>query len=510
MLQRAVDDFLLQDYPGESELVIFNTHPLQQIEFNHPLVKVVNWRPRPKTLGACRNLCVEHCSNKVIIPWDDDDSYRKDHISSMIRDLGDSEAVKANGFWSDTCNGPKTFRKRGPVHQMAFSKRLFRKVGGYPEIDTEEDRGLYARFLKRVAVPEVMRDAQTSTLTYNNCGGQQHVSWNCSYQEHGKQNPKFRGVLNLNKAFKTGIDPRVNIISNVTNGAGLQRHAGILKRAFEDNGFRAALVQFNDPSTWVEADLNLSVEVINSDALRLAPINWFMPMPEWYFPDLWNHTIHRMSKVLCNTRHGVEMMSGVCSPVFTGFESLDLGSGGVPKQRRFLHVAGRSVNKNTEKVLETWARHKIRHPLTVVCACADVAPDKTPPNVRVLRRVDDVVLKHLIRSHWFHICVSKYEGWGHYIHEAISAGGLTILHDRPPLDEFPAFARTRAVRDGSLRMAPLFSPDVDSLAEVVEQCMSTSDEELVTASADLRAASLAAAADFRRRFAQLCAEVIGD
>lgn len=420
---------------------------------------------------------------------------------------GGGDVVKVNGFWSDTCNGPKTFVKRGPVHQMAFSKRLFNKVGGYPEMDSGEDRQLYSRFLKIMDVPEKMRDSPAATMTYNNCQGG-HVSWSLSYKDHGDRPPSRRGVVDLGSSFKVGADPTVNIITNTTNGAGLQRHALILKDRFTESGFRVRLTHFQKPETWVRADLNLSVEVIRPEALDLAPINWFMPMPEWYYPDPWNRSIGRMSRVLCNTRHGVDVMGRVCKPHYLGFESRDIGVDGTAKQRRFLHVAGLSINKNTQSVVDAWVKHKIEHPLTVVCARKDVLPDIRHPNIRIFRRVDDALLNQLQRSHWFHLCVSKYEGWGHYIHEATSCGGLVITHDKPPLNEFPAFARVPAAQSGSLRMAPLFEPNVDDLAATVDWCASQSDEQLHSASVRLIDEQRKSRDGFRDRFKVLCEGVL--
>lgn len=197
LLKRAVRDFLLQDYEGKSELVIFNTHPLQEIRLDHPMVKVVNWRPRPKSLGECRNMAVRHASHPVIVTWDDDDRYRHDHISNMVRELGDREAVKVNGHWVDDGKGLKSYQHRGPINQIAYTKGVFDRVGGYSDLDYGEDRDFYEKLLDNGVVHEVFWSNQESSFTYNVCNGHLHASFNSSYKAMGKSKDYIRGVIDL-------------------------------------------------------------------------------------------------------------------------------------------------------------------------------------------------------------------------------------------------------------------------------------------------------------------------
>lgn len=210
ILKDAVEDFLKQDYAGVSELVVFNTHPLQELVYDHPRITVVNWRPRPATLGACRNLAVQHASNEVVIPWDDDDRYRSDHVSKLVRDLGTHEALQAHGFMSYDCRGPSSFRRRGPMNQVAFRRNVFHKVGGYPEIDSKEDRALLKSFTdQKVDLKVVHWTKEEASLTYNTCNSHPHVSWMRTYEELGKVPVTVRGEINLCRSVTVPEPPAV-------------------------------------------------------------------------------------------------------------------------------------------------------------------------------------------------------------------------------------------------------------------------------------------------------------
>lgn len=84
-LEESLHSFLIQDYPGEKELVIVNDYPLQKLVFDHPQVKIYNLDETFKTIGEKENYAIERCSGELIAVWDDDDVALSNHLSNVAK-----------------------------------------------------------------------------------------------------------------------------------------------------------------------------------------------------------------------------------------------------------------------------------------------------------------------------------------------------------------------------------------------------------------------------------------
>jgi hypothetical protein len=94
----------------------------------------------------------------------------------------------------------------------------------------------------------------------------------------------------------------------------------------------------------------------------------------------------------------------------------------IPRERKFLHVAGKSQFKNTTAVVE--GCHQAGVPLTVV-----------GEHVFPRRRVSDKELIYLMNSHFCHLMPSAYEGYGQVLHESMGVGQVIVTTDAPPMNE---------------------------------------------------------------------------
>lgn len=236
-----------------------------------------------------------------------------------------------------------------------------------------------------------------------------------------------------------------NLITNLNNGAGLERDYRLLRSLLEAHGHRVTGTQFNSPNpAFTRHDVNIFLEVVTPEWLPFARENWIVPNSEWWYP-AWDHVLPQVSHVLCKTQDCLRIWSrkaGAAKCRFIGFESDDLYSPEIIRKPAFLHMAGKSETKNTAAVMEAWKNHALPYPLTVVAFKPGIAAlCMNVPNVTHVERLTEADVAAYMNEFEFHIMPSKYEGFGHYIHEAIGCGGLVITTDAPPMSEFNGIAK---------------------------------------------------------------------
>jgi hypothetical protein len=308
---------------------------------------------------------------------------------------------------------------------------------------------------------------------------------------------------------------RFNIISNLSNGAGLERDYKLVRRILEEKGHSVEGVMFDQSPPYPKADVNIWLEILPSPswgltvaAIDAAPRNWVIPNPEWWYADLWDRHLPRFEKVICKTRDCTRIFErkapGRCS--FTGFESLDLYEPETERQPTFLHMAGKSETKNTAAVMQAWREYSLP-PLTVVAYKPNIAHNcKGVPNVVHIDRLSEDQVRGMMNRHRFHIMPSKYEGFGHYIHEAIGCGGIVLTTNARPMNEFRGIARQALIEPESqaqMRSAMAFSVSPRAIAMTVREMASLPEARLDQISENARRSFLADREDFRKAFGAL-------
>ena len=147
LLEEALESFLRQDYPNK-ELVILNTCDRQTLQFDHPQVRIINSKVRPKTLGETRNLAISHATGDLMVTHDSDDLMLPNHFWNFLK----------SGFNTEKHDWVRLshqlyFEGRklkgivdGSANTFAATKRAWMGVGKYNAQNTGED----ANFLGRV------------------------------------------------------------------------------------------------------------------------------------------------------------------------------------------------------------------------------------------------------------------------------------------------------------------------------------------------------------------------
>jgi len=261
----------------------------------------------------------------------------------------------------------------------------------------------------------------------------------------------------------------ITVITSLV-GAGLECEYLLLRALLQAQGHYVMGVHYTDLSCELHpSDITISLEVISPRTLGLSRENWFAPNSEWYSP-LNDRYLPQISKILCKTKDCYHIWCRKVGPekcVFTSFEARDIYRPEVPREVKFLHVAGKSEYKNTEAVCNAWRQGRLPHinplPHLTIVARAPVFdsqwsednpfPDK---NVTHIARATDEEIIQLMNSHQVHLIPSMYEGFGHVIHEALGCGGLVITTDAPPMNSY----------EGTTSLIPVYSRTPRALAQL--------------------------------------------
>jgi glycosyltransferase involved in cell wall biosynthesis len=191
--------------------------------------------------------------------------------------------------------------------------------------------------------------------------------------------------------------------------------------------------------------VNVFLEDISPEFFPLAAKNVLIPNAECFRPAS-APFLGQMDAVFAKTQDAVVIFRELGARVeFMGFISADrrLTNLDQPRETEALHVAGRSLLKGTESILDAWQRHPEWPRLTVVRSRTDYEHAPVPwrprtagPNVTIIEeRLSEQALRTLQNVKRLHIATSESEGFGHSIVEAMSVGAVVVTTDAPPMNE---------------------------------------------------------------------------
>lgn len=296
----------------------------------------------------------------------------------------------------------------------------------------------------------------------------------------------------------------LNIIGK-SNGVGLARDLTLLARAFRSCGYQVRVIAIDATqsrrrrSLWwrlrvrtalllrrlrasdrAPNEINVMLEHVWSEYLPAARRNIVIPNPEWF--DAHDRRFLRdVDAVWAKTAASLLIFRALgCNTTLIGFDSEDRYDPAIARQRCFLHLAGKSSMKGTQRLLRIWERHPHWPKLLVLQhnrSSADTACAAANVELR-LGYVDDDELKALQNAALFHVCTSTTEGWGHYIVEAMSVGAVTITVDGEPMNELISPERGLLVPysgTGRQRLASTYLFDEAAFAAAIESVLQQDD-----------------------------------
>lgn len=262
------------------------------------------------------------------------------------------------------------------------------------------------------------------------------------------------------------------------NGVGLTADMNLLEGMLTTAGHSVRRVEWTD-RTMPHVDVGIFLELWNPRLAQCARKTVGVFNLEW-FQSSWTRDLGRLNQLWAKSIESHSIYSQrlrLKTSTLTGFLSRDLNDPSVPRQATALHLRGHSDFKNTHEVIEAWRTHPNLPPLTIISS----VPLEVPPHIRVLGRVSDEQLRHEMNAATFHICPSRAEGWGHYITEALSVGGVVITTNASPMNEHvhPDWGvlvhPTRSNRHG---MVTVYGVSARVIADAVHQAQHMTAPEL--------------------------------
>jgi hypothetical protein len=302
---------------------------------------------------------------------------------------------------------------------------------------------------------------------------------------------------------------KVNLICP-NNGWGLSRDAEILFRGLTEHG--AEVAWYRPTDTGRKGDCNLFVEVVDARFFELAERQVLIPNAEWT-KNWWRHAgrLHLWCKTVdAHVRLSLPRV-GAQSCHHLGFTSVDHMDTTVKRAREFLHLAGRSNQRQSQLVIDTWAKHPKWPFLTVVRDPERPLrlPSTRAPNLSVVhKKLGEETVRELQNRCRFHLCTSSYEGFGHYMNEALSCGAIPLVPGDAPMNEIvpvQAGLYIKVARVSHHQHVMLAHIDQVGLEECVERALDLSAGAVEALSAQARDVYL----DRDKRFHERLGELVG-
>lgn len=234
---------------------------------------------------------------------------------------------------------------------------------------------------------------------------------------------------------------KINIYTSF-NGVGLERDYNILKGIFEQAGHKVDFADWNNhknfnPYRPSKADIAFHLEIPRFELMGLAEKNIMIPNPEWFYSN-WIKDLKRFDQIFAKT-HDCERIFKELHPnvIYTSFTSLDKFNPVIKKEKVFLHVAGQSLLKGTGELIEAYSRYDL--PVCYMTSQTTFKGNGNLISTDYLKECADPKESDfdiLLNACLIHICPSHYEGFGHYIFEAMSTGAAVITTNAPPMNEY--------------------------------------------------------------------------
>lgn len=197
------------------------------------------------------------------------------------------------------------------------------------------------------------------------------------------------------------------------NGVGVVNDAILIKSLLSK--YDVISYDISKSNEYRKSDLGIFIQNIQLDQLQNNKKNIFVINEEW-LTEYEMSNINKFDYIITKSSYSKSLLDLYHKNVInTGFFSLDRYF--FPTHtRNILHLKGKSIQKNTELI---W---NYKRDINIIDS-----------NHKYLSENE---LIYELNNNDIHICCSLYEGWGHYLWEAMSCGKLVICSEIPVFKEY--------------------------------------------------------------------------
>ena len=196
------------------------------------------------------------------------------------------------------------------------------------------------------------------------------------------------------------------------NGVGMVSDSILIKNVLYE--YDVVTYNVSKNNVYRSSDIGIFIQNVWMDCLDHNQKNIYIVNEEWLNPDEIFY-MKEFDHLIVKSEYAKQLLINEHKSVIkTGFFSLDRNF--FPKNtNKILHFKGKSKQKNTELV---------KNNKDVLILDSDI------------NYLSENDLVYELNNHDIHICCSLYEGWGHYLWEAMSCGKLVICSEVPVFTEY--------------------------------------------------------------------------
>jgi hypothetical protein len=209
---------------------------------------------------------------------------------------------------------------------------------------------------------------------------------------------------------------------------------GILTAVF-DKSVELSLVKYTQPQCQ-EADFNIFFEVVNPCLFSYARKNIWIPNHEWTFKT-WLPYLDMFDEIWTKTHEAQDIFRSLTSTTvrYIGWTSLNKEYSTKKNYSKAIVPLGKNLNREVDLLFEAYIQLRSTNlpVLHIVSWIPVTVPEELKDRVVVYNGVlPDNEYDELLKECGLCICLSRAEGYGHAVNEAMASGCNVLVSSIPP------------------------------------------------------------------------------